>query len=73
MTSQRPEHLCQCPLCGKMHHDLQNGRPPGLKARGVGRMADNDKAVLLIFDRPLTDDELRALHDQTNIMSGGAI
>ena len=34
-----------------------------LKCWGVGRMTDNDKAVLLSFDRPLTDDELRALHD----------
>lgn len=32
------------------------------KARGVGRDAENDKAAVVYFDRPLTDDELRALH-----------
>lgn len=31
------------------------------KARGVGRVADNDKAIIVYFDRPLTDDEMRAL------------
>ena len=33
------------------------------KARGVGRMGDNDKAIMVHFDRPLTDDELRTLHE----------
>ena len=28
---------------------------------GVGRMADNDKAILVIFDKVLTDDQLRHL------------
>lgn len=32
-------------------------------AQGVGRMADNDKAILVSFSRPLTDDELRRFHD----------
>jgi hypothetical protein len=39
-----------------------------LKARGVGRMFDNEKAVLVMFDRKLTDDELRSLHDQIRIL-----
>ena len=33
------------------------------RCRGVARMADNDRAILLSFDRPISDDELRALHD----------
>jgi hypothetical protein len=33
------------------------------RACGVSRMADNDKAVLISFERPLTDDELRQFHD----------
>lgn len=32
-------------------------------ARGIGRMADNDRAIILTFDRRLTDDEMRVLHD----------
>lgn len=35
-----------------------------LLARGVGRMFDNEKALLVIFDRKPTDDELRAVHDK---------
>lgn len=35
--------------------------PP--RCHGVSRMADNDQAVLIGFDRKLTDDELRILHD----------
>lgn len=31
--------------------------------RGIGRVADNEKAIILYFDRKLTDDEMRALHD----------
>jgi hypothetical protein len=34
-----------------------------LKCRGVGRDADNDKAVAVYFSRPLTDDELRFFHE----------
>ena len=30
---------------------------------GVSRMADNEKAILVNMSRPLTDDELRRLHD----------
>jgi hypothetical protein len=36
------------------------------RARGVGRMADNVKAVLVYFDRRLTDDEMRKLHMMLN-------
>ncbi len=35
-----------------------------LKPRGVARMHDNDKAVLVMFDRKPTDNELRLLHEQ---------
>jgi hypothetical protein len=30
---------------------------------GVGRIADNDRAMLVMVAKPLTDDQLRALHD----------
>jgi hypothetical protein len=33
------------------------------RAMGVGRVADNAQAVLVMLRRPPTDDELRALHD----------
>jgi len=33
------------------------------KCWGVSRMADNDQAVLVSFAEPLTDDQLRGLHD----------
>jgi len=35
---------------------------PLLKVAGVGRAADNPNAVLVIFNRPLSDSELRELH-----------
>ena len=31
--------------------------------RGVSRVADNDKSLLISFDRPPTDDELRMVHE----------
>lgn len=34
-----------------------------VKCRGVSRMDDNDKAVLVHFSRPLTDAELRFFHE----------
>ena len=34
-----------------------------LKCYGAGRMADNEKAVLVVFSRRLTDDELRFFHE----------
>jgi hypothetical protein len=35
-------------------------RTPG--ARGIGRVADNEQALILYFDRKPTDDEMRAIH-----------
>lgn len=34
-----------------------------LKCPGVGRVEDNDKAVIVYFSRPLTDGELRFFHE----------
>jgi hypothetical protein len=34
-----------------------------VRAVGVARMQDNDRAVLVCFDRKPTDDELRDVHD----------
>ena len=45
-----------CPDC------LGRGCEPP-KAHIVSRMGDNDKAILVSFTKPLTDDELRDFHD----------
>lgn len=34
-----------------------------LKVNGVGRDPGHDRAVAVYFDRPLSDDELRAFHE----------
>lgn len=39
----------------------QMGRSP--RVYGIGRVGDNEQAVLAVFSRKLTDDELRDLHD----------
>ena len=33
------------------------------RSLGVGRMGDNDRAALVMLTKPLTDDQLRSLHD----------
>lgn len=44
----------------------QNDKLPFPYVRGIGRMFDNEKAVLLILDCKPTDDELRFMHDYLN-------
>jgi hypothetical protein len=34
------------------------------KVIGIGRDKDNPMAVILYFEHPLTDDEMRRLHDR---------
>lgn len=34
-----------------------------LKCPGVGRDAEHDKALCFYFNRPVSDDEMRALHE----------
>ena len=34
-----------------------------LKCPGIGRDAENAKAIVLYFSRPLTDDEMRFMHE----------
>lgn len=36
---------------------------PPLKCPGVGRDKDNAQALAFYFSRPVTDDEMRFLHD----------
>lgn len=46
--------------------DLNRQRTPPkrkLARLGVGRVADNEQAVLVIFSRKLTDEELRFFDD----------
>lgn len=35
----------------------------GLNVNGVGRDAGHDKAIVVYFNRPLSDDEMRLFHD----------
>lgn len=44
----------------------QNEKLPFPYVRGIGRMFDNEKAILLILDCKPTDDELRFMHDYLN-------
>jgi len=45
-----------CPDCGG-----RGCEPP--KAQGISRMSDNDRAILISFDKRLTDDEFRDFHE----------
>lgn len=38
-----------------------------IRVTGVSRVADNDKVLLVGFDRRPTDDELRAFHDRSRL------
>jgi hypothetical protein len=38
------------------------------KVYGIGRVADNEKAIVLYFKRPLTDDEMRVLHEDVRLL-----
>lgn len=40
-----------------------------IHARGVGRVADNEKVLLVSFDRRPTDEELREAHRSLNGLS----
>ncbi len=42
-------------------------------AKGISRMADNDKAILISFAAPLTDDQMRDLHERLHKWSCGAL
>lgn len=53
--------LCSNCKAGKCARPDPPTAPP--HCHGVSRLDDNDNAVLISFDRKLTDDELRILHD----------
>lgn len=38
-------------------------RPAPLKCPGIGRDKDHDRALAFYFNRPVTDDEMRFLHE----------
>lgn len=44
-----------------------------IKAQGVSRMVDSDKALLLCLNRKPTDDEVRIIHDLLSGVGGGAV
>src|SRR6185312_488697 len=64
--------------CKSCHRVLEIGRPgvgplvdplwvdrpsPELRCPGVGRDAENQKALCFYFNRPVSDDEMRFLHE----------
>jgi len=50
--------------CGKDFDATPIVRPDaGLKCNGVGRDKDHDKALCFYFNRPVSDAELRFLHE----------
>ena len=70
VTDKKPEG--RCPACGRnwgqsildgiLQGPFADGPDP-LRAYGVTRMADNQQAVLVVFHRRPTDDELRSIHE----------
>lgn len=38
------------------------------RLHGVGRVADNEQALLVIFDRKLSDGELRRFHEAIRLV-----
>lgn len=42
-------------------------------AKGISRMVDNDKAILVSFAAPLTNDQMRNLHERLHGWSCGAL
>lgn len=58
-------------VCGCVTSCLYRGRDHALKIedvafpypRGIGRIADNDRALIVYFDVVPTDDEMRMIHD----------
>lgn len=43
--------------------DVVKMKAEPLRCPGLGRVADNPKALIAIFNRPVSDDEMRYLHD----------
>lgn len=55
---------CEIHAAAKMARPVLGPDPIGTqRVVGTGRMADNDRAALLMLAQPLTDDQLRSLHD----------
>lgn len=53
---------------GPLHDSTATTMP---KVNGVGRDPGHDRAITVYFDRKLSDDELRALHEFLRAFSGG--
>lgn len=43
--------------------NIRGGDLPALKCPGLGRDAENSKALVFYFNRPVTDGEMRFLHE----------
>lgn len=41
-----------------------------LRAVGIGRAPDNDRLLLLYLNRPISDDEMRVIHDALGDLAG---
>jgi hypothetical protein len=44
-------------------HEAPRNPSDVLKVRGVGRVADEPRAILVFLSKQLTDDEMRNFHD----------
>lgn len=51
----------ECPVERKLFQSIRWHQY--LKAIGISRMSDNEKALLVCFNRKPTDDEMRRIHD----------
>ena len=71
VTENKPSG--RCPACGRnwgpsildgiFQGPFDDPDRESLRVFGVTRMADNEQAVLIVFQRRPTDDELRSLHE----------
>lgn len=65
----KTDPVFQCPKCGStepwLHPATERCSNPWHlpKAVGVGRVADNERALLVCYNRRPTDDEIRGIHE----------
>ena len=62
---------CASPPRGALVYEAPRDPAEVLRVRGVGRVADEPRAILVMLTERPTDDEVRALHDYLRAWSGG--
>jgi len=58
-----PHCGCDVPVTIVQEFRLPEGMRPPIRVRGVGRVADEPRALLVMFTDIPTDDEIRQFHD----------